>query len=129
MRLFLFFVLSGLFVGCGGGSDLPELASVSGTVTKGGQPLSGAMVTFAPQGEGRPSSGTTDDQGLYTLMYNIDAEGATLGMHNVTVEAADSEEDYQEADDVPEGQEQQTLQEKPLEVEVKAGANTVDIPL
>lgn len=114
-------------VGCGGApSDQPELASVSGTVTKDGQPLANAIVTFTPE-KGRQSTGETDSSGYYSLMYTIDAEGAVPGKHAVVVSSVD-DEDY-ESGNSGESEDSEPVQAEPLEVTVKAGSNTIDIPL
>lgn len=73
------------------------LTTVSGTVTLDGKPVPNATVTFvpqaasAPQGTGAeqeaasPSSGITDAEGYYTLMFSRDREGVLPGTHDVTV--------------------------------------------
>ncbi|MFH5802695.1 carboxypeptidase-like regulatory domain-containing protein [Alienimonas sp. DA493] len=70
--------------GCGGSPDRPELGEVAGTVTDGGAPVVDAAVEFSPQ-TGRPSVGTTDAEGRYSLRYTVDAEGAQLGPHTVRI--------------------------------------------
>ncbi|QDT63322.1 DUF4198 domain-containing protein [Calycomorphotria hydatis] len=77
--------------------DLPELAEVRGTVLLDGKPVPDAQVVFAPQG-GRPSQGTTDSEGKFTLTYSNNATGAIPGQHFVqistfkSISKADSEE-------------------------------------
>ncbi len=73
-----------VWTGCGGTSG-PDLGRVSGTVTLGGNPLPDALVTFDPEGEGSPSTATTDASGRYELMYTADRKGAIVGKHKVTV--------------------------------------------
>jgi hypothetical protein len=68
-----------LFPGCGGGpGDMPDIGNVSGTVKVDGQPKSKLQVVFQPK-DGRPSSGTTDDAGQYTLRYSQEEDGAKVG--------------------------------------------------
>jgi hypothetical protein len=74
-------IVSVSLVGCGGNSDLGQ---VTGTVTMDGAPLPNALVTFTPTGGGRGSTGTTDDQGKYILIY-AGEQGALIGEHKVTV--------------------------------------------
>lgn len=75
-----FFV--GLLVGCNNSGTLP----VTGKVTKDGQPVAGALVTFQPQSaEGKPASGTTDDSGAYKLTTFVNGDGALPGSYKVTV--------------------------------------------
>ena len=90
MRILLSLLAVGLICGCGSGVELPELGTVTGTVTNGGVPVANAVVTFSPTGKGRPSVGTTDSDGNYSLLYNIDTEGAMIGQHIVGVDASGS---------------------------------------
>jgi hypothetical protein len=75
---------------------LPELATVTGTVTLDGYPLAGAIVQFNPMFEetttapvaptvASSSIGITDPMGRYTLMYIRDVPGAVPGMHRVQI--------------------------------------------
>jgi len=60
---------------------------VTGTVTLGGQPLSGAEVIFTPKEGGSPSMGKTDSTGAYSLVWAQNQgrkiEGAQIGEHFV----------------------------------------------
>ena len=68
--------------GCG--SD--NMAAVRGQVTLNGQPLPGALVEFQPASPGgSPSSGTTDAEGRYELMYTFERAGAAPGEHIVSI--------------------------------------------
>lgn len=69
--------------GCGG-SGGPTVLSVSGTVTRDGQPLVGADVMFLPE-RGAPSSGKTDASGHFTLTFNDGRPGAAPGKHQVLI--------------------------------------------
>ena len=61
-----------LLCGCGGGTEGPEMADVSGIITLGGKPLAGAEVHFTSSGfEGY---GRTNDEGRYSLV-----RGAPIG--------------------------------------------------
>lgn len=71
-------------IGCGKPSHIPELGDVMGTVTMDGQALANATVTFAPN-QGRPSFGTTDTEGQYTLSFIGDYTGAIIGTHTVRI--------------------------------------------
>lgn len=70
-----------LSTGCGGST--PKLYPVSGTVTYEGKPLADASLLFIPQ-QGRPSVGTTDASGKYT-MTTSGQPGAPAGTYSVTV--------------------------------------------
>ncbi|QDU26482.1 hypothetical protein ETAA8_15600 [Anatilimnocola aggregata] len=58
-------VLCVTFAGCG--AQGPATIPVSGVVTFDGKPLSGAMITFVPQGDtsGRGGLAQTDDEGKF----------------------------------------------------------------
>jgi hypothetical protein len=77
-------VLCGLLIaGCGSGNDL---APVKGKVTLHGQPLPNALVEFQPTAPGgSPSSGVTDAEGRYELMYTFERAGAAPGDHIVSI--------------------------------------------
>lgn len=120
---------STILIGCGGGADLPDMGTVTGTVTLDGQPLPGVQVGFEPEGvtEGRPSMGTTDEQGNYELSYNAETKGAIVGMHTVRVTTP------QDAPD-PTGSFKDPIPPKfnrasTLKKEVVAGENQIDLEL
>ncbi len=71
--------------GCGS-SGIP-LGTVSGHVTKNGQPQQGIAVHFEPIAGGRGSQGSTDATGFYELYFAGGRKGAVLGRHQVSVEA------------------------------------------
>jgi hypothetical protein len=68
--------------GCGGS----DVASVSGTLTYKGKPVTNAFVNFVPADGGRPSIGETDPDGKFTLVYDPKVNGAKIGKHRVFVE-------------------------------------------
>ena len=72
--------------GCGSEYDL---AKVKGQITLNGQPLEDATVKFQPTAaEGSSSSGVTDADGRYELMYTFDTPGAMPGEHIVSIGTA-----------------------------------------
>jgi hypothetical protein len=73
-------VLVSLTAGCSGSGDVLR---VTGTVRAAGKPLPGLIVNFAPE-HGRPSWGSTDEQGTYRLKYDKKTEGALRGRHKVS---------------------------------------------
>ena len=82
-------VIAGLAAGC---DQQPYgLAPVSGTVTLDGKPVSGAQVSFQPQGgagnenPGPGSTGTCDSSGRYELKTIRDEPGAVTGPHAVRI--------------------------------------------
>lgn len=72
-------------IGCGGGSNHPPIAEVTGVVTKQGQPLVGARVEFYPVNNGAASYGQTDAQGKFELRYSTGGFGAAVDKHSVTI--------------------------------------------
>src|SRR5262245_4568186 len=64
--------------------DSLELVEVSGKVTLDGQPLAGAAVRFEGP-PGRFSSGTTDTQGMFRLMYDSNQAGCMPGEKTVRI--------------------------------------------
>lgn len=143
-------------VGCGVGDNRPARAPVSGTVTLGGNPVEGALVTFVPKSkDGESAVGTTDASGQYVLTTFERGDGAVPGEYFVKVakyEAYDvpvdngenmefSEEAYEQAytapdeNEVPQGP-KNLLPAKyadsynsGLEYVVKEGENTYEIQL
>jgi len=71
-------------VAVAGCSQGPDVVHISGTVTRGGEPVPNLIVNFQPE-QGRPSWGFTDPQGHYTLHYTQDKDGAVVGHHRVYV--------------------------------------------
>lgn len=71
----------------------PEFAPVRGVVKVNGKPDRGLLVRFSPdadKGNNIPAtaSGTTDEQGKYTLKYEYrgqEGDGAPVGWHRVTI--------------------------------------------
>jgi len=70
-----------LAAGCGG-SDGPALYPVTGRLTKGGQPLAGVNVNFAPE-SGPASAGRTNEDGKFVLNSQSGRAGAVAGKHKV----------------------------------------------
>ncbi len=81
-------------LGCGGGPELPKTVPVKGTVkTKDGKPLANVMVEFVPDGGGQTATGTTDENGNYTLTTPGVGEGAVPGTYKVVLSKTQSTED------------------------------------
>ncbi len=66
--------------GCGGSG--PKIVPVKGTVTYKGKPVPNLLVLFV-NAEGRTSSGSTDENGAFTLRYDSATPGAALGSYKV----------------------------------------------
>lgn len=61
------------------------IATVSGTLTYKGKPVTNAFINFVPE-TGRPSMGETDKDGRFTLTYDPQTKGAQIGKHRVFVD-------------------------------------------
>ncbi|MGL4465353.1 MAG: hypothetical protein ACRC1K_24650 [Planctomycetia bacterium] len=76
-------------VGCDGApkGDVPSLVPVKGTVMVNGQPFTGGLVTYLPQGDtrGTIAYGATDDKGGYVLESPKLGKGTPAGKYRVTV--------------------------------------------
>ena len=88
-------------VGCSGGNDLGQFATVSGTVTHNGAPVDGAKVEFhgTTEAEGKKDafSSTTDSTGKYMIAGVGKNPGIPPGMYKVVVTK------YQGKGPMPEG--------------------------
>ena len=126
---FVFSALLGMavLVGCGG-SDGPELAIVSGTVTLDGTPLKEAMVTFVPE-SGRPSYGGTDESGYYELVYTEAKKGAVPGSHTVRVSTQRGGDPDSGIKAQPERIPRKFNTQSQLKKTVEAGSNTINVEL
>jgi len=119
-------------VGCG--DTGPEIVPITGKITKAGNPVAGASVTFYPL-DGRPSYGTSDNQGVYSLEYMMDVPGAVVGTHRVTVMKQGMGPPPAEAAPAPFERPQRTVRRTndsfevtlPEPIEVESGATTVDL--
>lgn len=118
-----------LATGCGGGggSDQPDLGTVTGVVTMDGQPLANVVVTFSPE-NGRPSVARTDESGNYELGYLAETRGAVIGKHTVSITTPQENptppgQVYK--DPIPAKYNTKTT----LTADVKEGANTFDFQL
>jgi hypothetical protein len=87
--------LLGLLVvsGCSSEADYSSLnlVEVTGKVTLDGSPLAGARVAFHGT-DGHTPMGTTDDAGMYRLMYDSSHPGCTPGEKVVRITKGGSEE-------------------------------------
>jgi hypothetical protein len=90
--LFASLLLGGLCLGPGCTSG--DMGTVTGTVQADGKPVPKALVTFFPQPEGRASSGMTDENGHYELVYSRSENGAEVGEHIVRITTAVEGGDY-----------------------------------
>ena len=66
-------------------AGLEGAIAASGTVTHNGQPVEGATVVFAPEGEGRAASGLTDASGRFQLQTVTPDDGVVPGKYQVAI--------------------------------------------
>ncbi len=112
-----------------GGCGSSDLGTVEGTVKLDGDPLKDAVVTFQPA-KGRPSIGTTDENGHYELMYLADQPGAKIGTHTVRISAEITKTDASgEEEVIGDRVPKKYNEESELKKEVKPGSNTIDFDL
>ncbi len=72
--------------GCGEGSSNPKTYPVTGTVTKGGNAVSGANVVFVSLEQGgSPAVGITNSEGKYSLTTFSSGDGALPGQYAIKV--------------------------------------------
>lgn len=116
-----------LLFGCGGSSDV---GNVHGKVTLDGAPLVGANLEFVPE-KGRPSTGTTDAGGAYTLQYSPTETGAKLGKHTVRITSRTLKEDPKtgKSEVTPERLPARYHVKSELVREVKSGNNELNFEL
>ena len=70
-----------LLTGCG---DPASVATVSGTVTHGGKPVTGVTVQFVPSDKKAPLAvGAADETGRYTLGRAMGKRGCAAGTYSV----------------------------------------------
>jgi hypothetical protein len=79
----LILTLPGVFVGC---DNRPTRVPVSGVVTIDGKPLDRGNIKFVPK-NGRPSAGSIEPDGRFSLTCYDGNDGALLGTHRVQVAA------------------------------------------
>lgn len=120
------FALSFVFAGCGPPDDQPELGTVTGTITRNGEPLANAWVEFAPE-KGRLSAGQTDEEGIYTLKYTFDAPGAKVGTHTVKIGTGGGTPDHSSRRAAAANARQQLFEKSGVKVE--SGENTIDFEI
>jgi hypothetical protein len=119
-----------MFVGCAGSS---QESRVSGQVTLDGNNIGPGMVVFAPEGGGKPATGSIESDGSYTMNTSRDV-GLAAGTYKVAVSVREMPQNVKRGDRpppgkllIPEKYEQSTT--SGLEYEVKPGDNTIDIEL
>jgi len=89
-------LFAGILVGCGGdpNDERPDRTPVSGSVSIGGVPVTGAIVVFSPatEGKGRGATGITDDSGNFVLGTFSKDDGAVPGDYVVLVSKLEQSE-------------------------------------
>ena len=101
-----------LSLGCGGepqgASDLPPLTPVEVTVMYNGAPVQGATVSFSPVTSGTKekalaASGSTDEDGVATMIVRPGDEGVAAGKYKVTVRKLEKPKETGTKGDINEG--------------------------
>ncbi len=82
--------------GCAGGTTLPDLVPVTGTVTYAGQPLEQGLIIFEPAdpGIGQPATGRIE-AGEFKMLTSVSSPGIVAGSYKVRIESREqlAEED------------------------------------
>lgn len=78
--------MTGFLAGCGGGSTVPKLAPVTGTVSIDGKPAAGVTVAFNPTGSTKSTGGmgVTGPDGKYQVVHRSGEAGIEPGSYAVT---------------------------------------------
>jgi hypothetical protein len=86
MRLYLVCGVLTVALGIAGCGNKDHTIRVGGMVTwEDGTPIGQAQVEFMPQGDGKPATGFTDDNGRFDLTTNNQNDGAVPGRYKVIV--------------------------------------------
>lgn len=123
-----------LMLGCGG-ERIPKLGEVNGTLKLNGQPLPNVRVSFLPDPEeensGRPSRGTTDENGQFTLFYNGDKNkpGTSIGWNRVILTDITAINSSRDDNPIPRrfAAKYQEARTTPLKFDIKSGSQTIDL--
>ena len=78
-----------LAAGCSNSDSGPETFPVTGSVTRGGQPVAGAVITFHPNDGGKYAQAYTDDAGDFDVSIYVGNEtkrGMPAGEYAVSIE-------------------------------------------
>lgn len=112
------------------GCAAKEHAHVTGVVKINGEPVEGAVVTFAPKEGGRSAFAKTGPDGAYELDYTAGVKGAKIGVNNVyiTTYAAPTLDDSNKVVDPgkPERFPPEYNQNPNVTAEVAPGENVID---
>jgi hypothetical protein len=112
------------------------MATVTGTVTHNGQPVTGGSLQFAPTKtasgkDAMPAEAEVGSDGKFVLSSG-DAKGAAVGTHTITYSAPPAEfpEGYEpKPGDVPKPSQWEGLVPETPQQEVKPGSNEIEIKL
>ena len=111
-------VVACLLSGC---ADPSSVATVSGTVTHAGKPISGVCVQFVPNDKASPlATGAANEQGHYTLNRPMGRKGCAAGTYSVRLFE-------QEPGSLPFTLPAEMATNSTLTFDVKSGVNTFDI--
>lgn len=137
VRAILFLVCVPALIGCG--TQDYEIAQVDGVLLIAGRPADMVRIEFAPDGvngaRGPTSSAETDAEGRFSLSFferhaNAPESGAVVGSHRVTLAdlrmaASATGRDVKRRF----GQEYGLVSTTPLKLEIKPGAQKIDLEI
>ncbi|MBA4029638.1 MAG: hypothetical protein C0478_01795 [Planctomyces sp.] len=114
-------MLGPLMTGCADNSHQKSTASVKGTVSANGQPVTFGEIIFSPIATGaeggKSAIGTIREDGTFTLATYISGDGAIIGQHRISISPVDPTKKL--PGKLP----------KDFQLEVKPGSNTFEIKL
>jgi len=96
-QFLVFVTLFLLFGGCGDNSRL-KVAKATGTVALDGKPLTDGVVIFTPT-SGRGATGVIGSDGTFSLSTYGESDGATIGIHNVSIVPALDDKEVLESEE------------------------------
>ena len=126
-RMAFAILVTGVCTGCG---PAEGLATVNGLVTLNGDPLPDAYVQFICTGEkAGTSTGRTDSNGNYSLMFSRSKHGARIGPSKVKITTFDLDGMHGGVKRIPEKVPAEYNVKSALTAEVKPGSNTFNFEL
>jgi len=122
-----------LLLGLCGCSDSSQESRVSGRVTLDGTAIGPGTVVFAPIGAGKPSTGSIDDSGNYSMNTSREV-GLAAGKYKVAVSIREMPQNVKRGDRPPLGrlripEKYENDAASGLQYDVQAGSNTINIEL
>ena len=132
-RSFSLTVLGVTLLGLCGCPHSSQESRVAGQVRLDGTAIGPGTVVFAPVGAGKPSTGSIDDNGSYSMNTSRDV-GLAAGKYKVAVSIREMPQNVKRGDRPPPGklripEKYESDATSGLQYEVQAGSNTINVEL